>query len=422
MIHHLTRAAARLREPLLARRSLPGVRRAGRSSRSGIALLLVVSIVALLTVIVTEVVHTASVRIQLAAAQRDEAKAEALAQGGVQFYRLILVASKQLEGNPMVEAASQFIPGGLNADVLWQLVPSISTNVLRLLLVTGGDEDEAQEIDKNGGLTDEQLDESREGASLKKPFLDFDGDFVASVVDEDGRIFVGELPGTDLNTLQRSPQGILLRGLMLGEREEEYLRESNQDRWDLIGNLADWTDLDDNRLFQGGRESALYDRGDDPYQPKNGPFDTLEELRLVRGWENDEVWRRYGQHLTIYGSGKVNVNTAPQKVLRAVINAHCNPQLGDDAMNVVLDMVQAYRRTPIAMGGGFFRKAQDFTGFVQSWASCNLDQGLSNAVKTKSTVFRVSSKGIVGKSTVEIEVVFDFEKSRAGKVVYWRIR
>lgn len=415
-------AATRLRAALLRERSLPGVRRSGRSSRSGIALLLVVSIVALLTVIVTEVVHTASMRIQLAAAQRDEAKAEALAQGGVQFYRLILVASKQLEGNAMIEAFSQYIPGGINADVLWQLVPTVSTNVLRLLLVTDGDVDEAKAAERRGGLTDDQVDESREQSSLKKAFLDFDGDFIASVNDEDGRIYVGQLPGEDLATLQKSPQGILLRGLMLGETEEEYLRESNQERWELIGNLADWTDADDMRVYQGGRESALYDRGDDPYQPKNGPFDSVEEIRLVKGWERDEVWRRYGQHLTIYGQGKVNINTAPQKVVKAVINAHSPRELTDLELGVLLDMIQAYRSTPIAMGGGLFRKPQDFVQFVQSWSPLPLDAGMVNAIKTKSTIFRVRSKGIVGKSTVEIEVIFDFERSRVGKVLYWRIR
>lgn len=418
----------RLRQILLRERAVSHGRRdvrTGRSSRAGIAMLLVVSIVALLTVIVTEVVHTAGVRIQLAANQRDEAKAEALAQGGVHFYRLLLIASKQLEGSPMLSMLNDMLMSTgmvpVNADALWQLVPTVSTNMLRLLRVAGGDEEAALKAAKSG-ITDEQREASRETSRLKKPFLDFDGDFTASVVDEDSRIAVNALGSADLATLMRNPQALLLFGMMTGLREDDYLRAANIEKWELIGNLADWTDLDDNRVYQGGRESALYDKGDEPYLPKNGPYDTSEEIRLVDGWQSDEVWRRYGQHLTVYGTGRVNVNTAPNRVLRAVINAHCIPQLSEDSLGILIDFVQAFRRTPPTMGGGYFRQPQDFVQFVQANAPCSLDQNLANAIKTNSKVFRVTSKGQVGKATAEIEAVFDFDKNnRLGKVVYWRI-
>ena len=41
-------------------------------------------------------------------------------------------------------------------------------------------------------------------------------------------------------------------------------------------------------------------------------LDTLDEIRLVDGWHLDGVWERMGRHLTIYGGGKVNVNTVPE--------------------------------------------------------------------------------------------------------------
>ncbi len=83
-------------------------RRSGRRSRSGVALLLVITTVAMMTVLVTEIVHGAAIRLQLATNQRDEAQAEALAMGGVQFYRLLLIASKQLEGSGIIAMAAQF--------------------------------------------------------------------------------------------------------------------------------------------------------------------------------------------------------------------------------------------------------------------------------------------------------------------------
>lgn len=390
---------------------------------------MVVAVVAMLTVVVTEVVHTAGVRIQLAANQRDEAKAEALAAGGVQFYRLVLIASRQLEGSPMMKLLNDLLMGSglapINSDALWQLIPSVSTGVLRLVLAAGGDGDDAEKLAASGDLTQEQIDETRERGRLKKAFLDFDGDFASSVRDEDGRVFVGRLPGTDLPTLMQDHSARLLLGLMSSRAESDYLRERDLEAWELIGNLADWTDLDDNRVWRGGRETQLYERGpgDLTYLPKNGPFDTVEEIRLVEGWHTDEAWRRYGQHLTIYGSGRVNINTAPRKVLAALIRSHCQGQIGDDALEYLLDVIQTYLTTSPLLGGGSFTQPSTFVQFLTQNAPCPIDPAIETAIKTRSTVFRVTSKGQVGKATAEIEAVFDFERNnRLGRVMYWRIK
>ena len=90
--------------------------RRGRRSRSGVAMLLVITIVTLLTVVVTEVVHGAAMRIQLAGNQRDEAKAEALAMSGVQFYRLLLIASQQL-GSGFYNMLRTMLPEGMEAPI-----------------------------------------------------------------------------------------------------------------------------------------------------------------------------------------------------------------------------------------------------------------------------------------------------------------
>ena len=55
---------------------------------------------------VVDLSKTALIRIHLAGHQRDEAAAEALAEGGVQFYRLILVASNRLRKQPRSSAWS----------------------------------------------------------------------------------------------------------------------------------------------------------------------------------------------------------------------------------------------------------------------------------------------------------------------------
>ena len=54
----------------------------------------------------------------------------------------------------------------------------------------------------------------------------------------------------------------------------------------------------------GGDEDGLYNRLDDPYMTKNATFDTLEEIRLVAGW-NGELFEKYKDQLTIWSNGRI---------------------------------------------------------------------------------------------------------------------
>lgn len=394
--------------------------RVGRGSRGGMAMLLVVSIIALLSVLVTEVVFAASMRIQLAAAQRDEAKAEALAMGGVQFYRLLLIASKQMEGSPFLQMIAEYVPAAGNADTLWQLIPSLDSSLLRLLVAVGGSEKEAKSVQAAGGLTDQQIADTRTvQTSLRKALLDFDGDFVASVKDEERKIYVGRFNGTNIAELMMDPQAGMLAALMTGDEADELLKVQNLDRWELIGNLHDWTDPDNTRVWQGGNEDSLYQALEPPYLPKNAPFDTLDEIRLVDGWERDAIWEAFGQHVTIYGNGRVNVNTASRWVLEAILKRFIIPSPMD--VEFLLQRIQEFRNTPPAMGGGYFPNPQSFVSFVEMMAPGTVDPELVQAISVRSTVFRVRSVGDVGNASVTIEAVFDFNQSLQGKVVSWRV-
>jgi general secretion pathway protein K len=105
-------------------------------------------------------------------------------------------------------------------------------------------------------------------------------------------------------------------------------------RQDIVSALIDWWDYDTERtnfdpgaaaVTVGGAEDDLYQRLDDSYRAKNAPFDSLEEIRLVRG-VGDDFWATFIEEdrehpenrlVTIYGSGSVNPNEAPPQVLLA---------------------------------------------------------------------------------------------------------
>ena len=411
--HELTRARGAVRHRYY---------RVVRSSRAGVALLMAMSSILLMSVLVTEIVHGATVRMSLAGHHRDEAKAEALAMSGLQFYRMILMASKAVGRNPMIQSVSQYL--GINGDSLWQLLPRFNTGLIRMVFVSGGDMDEEEAASlQAAGLTDEQLAETRESrSSTKRNFLDFDGDFSAHVKDEARFIYVGGLQATDLGSLLMLHPVQQLQGMMNKEEHNQFFYDNNMDRVELIANLVDWTDPDDLRLFQGGYEESLYDNLENPYRPKNAAFDTREEIRLVDGWHLDGVWERFGRYLTIYGDGKVNVNTAPRPVLRGLLTAYADGYYAEAQIDLWLDLLSEYRGRPVSADGVYFNNAQGFVSFMGDIIGMPLREDITQAITTESEVFRVVSTGEVGDARVEMIAVYDFSQDPTGRVLHYRIR
>lgn len=393
-------------------------RRVGRSSRAGVALITVIAAITLMTVITTEIAYSATVRLKLAAHHRDEVAAEALAATGVNLYRLILMASKQIGRNPMIVEYGAML--GINADTLWGMVPFINTQMMRMIFVSDGDMDEATMARmESEGLSEDEREASREGRSN---FLNFDGDFSASIEDEARRVFVGNLKATSMAQLLEIHQVQELQGMMAAEEHHEFFLDNKLEKLELIANLVDWTDADDQRLYQGGDEIAPYDKLDFPYRPKNAPFDTIQEIRLVEGWHNDGVWERFGQYVTIYGGGKVNVNTADRAVLRGLMMAYMEGYTSEVYVDEVVNQIMAARSTPVILGGVHFSSGQHFSSWVESQVGAPLRDEINQAVTTESDTFRVMSVGEVGESRVEIMAIIDYSSEQTGQILYWGVR
>ena len=385
-----------------------------RDKRRGVALLLVATTLMFMTVLVTEISFSSRVRFLQAAHARDEVAAGALARTGVNMYQLILVGTKQVENNPMLKNAMNSM--GMGGVQLWQLMPNINTSLLRMIFVSGGDlESEDLEKLRDEGLDAETREASRESRFADRNFLDFDGDFLAEIVDEDSKVNIGLIGTFGTVPLMENPTAIQLFGLMSGEEHDQWFYDRNIDRWELISNLLDWVDRDTMRSgAQGGYEDDLYNNLESPYLSKNAPFETKAEIRLVEGWQ-DDVYDRYSEYFTLYGSGKINVNTASSEVLVGLFKAYVSPSPTDFQCDVLLQELAEYR-----MMGASFGKSKDFTNWL-SGQGVNVEPAMRKAIGTKSTVFTVKSIGMVGDATQRLTVVMDFAKSKEGKIVFWRV-
>ena len=118
----------------------------------------------------------------------------------------------------------------------------------------------------------------------------------------------------------------------------------------LTDTIQDWRDTDPLVRLHGA-ESDYYQGLPVPYPAKDGPFDSLDELLLIRGVTPALFYGKEGpalqQLFTVYsnGSGAVNLLTANPLVLRAV--------LGVDA-DAARDLVQRRAEATGANLGGLF--------------------------------------------------------------------
>jgi general secretion pathway protein K len=131
--------------------------------------------------------------------------------------------------------------------------------------------------------------------------LQFPGGFVAVVAEDEG----GKI---NLNRATEATLVSLFAALGFTPEQVAIMADS----------VADWRSGGEQpRLY--GAKSAYYLGLDPPYVSRDGPFESVEELGWVRGFEANPMIRHLGEYLTVQSVGPaVNVNTAPLPVLEAM--------------------------------------------------------------------------------------------------------
>jgi general secretion pathway protein K len=148
--------------------------------------------------------------------------------------------------------------------------------------------------------------------------LRVDGTLYAGTIEKSGYTFritdeSGKIP---LNALTDT-SGILLKNLLTN------LGYQPQEADTVVDSVLDWRDQDELHRLSGA-ESDYYMSLPNPYKAKNGKFDTLEELLLVKGVTPAMLYgdgKRKGiiDFLTVYSNtNAININAAPKEVLAAI--------------------------------------------------------------------------------------------------------
>ncbi len=135
--------------------------------------------------------------------------------------------------------------------------------------------------------------------SIYKDIKVGEGEFSLNIVDEERKVNINT---AGLDVLKR-----LFR---------EVLSIDDASSEEIASAIIDWRDADSVSLALGA-ENNYYSTLKYPYPCKDARFDILDELLLVRG-VTATIYNSVKDHLTIYGQGQVNINTAESIVLKSL--------------------------------------------------------------------------------------------------------
>jgi len=174
--------------------------------------------------------------------------------------------------------------------------------------------------------------------------------------------------------------------------------------------VLDWLDNDESPRV-GGAESSYYLALPNPYKSKNDLFDTVEELRLVRG-VTPEVFDKLRPFVTVYSSGRVNINTAPKEILMALSAGQGETNLGEIDEKTADAIITSRQDKP-------FRSSATLKSDLAAVSPVlgNIYGTIfKNLIDIQSTNFHVRATGDVFGTVRTIDTV----GARAGNVILWR--
>lgn len=185
---------------------------------------------------------------------------------------------------------------------------------------------------------------------------------------------------------------------------------------ELSASIIDWRDSDSELSIPLGSAEDAYYRGlRYPYEAKDGGFEVLDELLLVKGMSN-EIFEKLKDYVTIYGSGKVNINTASKVVLMAL-------GFSEDIADEILSFRYGDSETADPDRGGVFESSSDIVPKISqlyhlspqelTQVSAIAEQMLAAA--SDNFMVKSAARMLRGKNSSEITCVID----RKGKILYW---
>jgi general secretion pathway protein K len=404
-----------------------------RRRERGVAMLLVITSIAILTAVAVDFQYNASVDLQMAANARDELRAEYMARSAVNVSRLLLTFQKQVDSqsNLAGNLLSQLGMGaGASLNIrLWEIVP-VDCGLLTMLLGGGAQ-----------ATTPESPAFGKDGEKALPLFGDYAGCFSAQIQDEESKLnlnrlnmgsVTGQAPMQQARAMLNDP-----RFSFLFDKTDANGVKMNPD--DVLIALHDWIDERDTQAtlnLTGSGDPFPDGFGDENrnysskyahrYTTKNAAFDTLDELYQVDG-VSDLFMAAFRDRVTVYPDKNkllnINTNDPIQQYINIVTVAanENDPKLRDN-LTIQLIMQEISMSRMFSFMG---MSAMQFINIVERNGITVKPDIKSGGVKNnrwitdKSETFTIKATGQAGRVEKTITAVVRYDQG-LGKVLYFR--
>lgn len=372
MVAALARAAADREDPVKCKQVL--------NNERGVALLIAMFAMMLLTFIAIEVSYDTTVDYVVASQQVNRIKAHYAAKAGVDISLLRIMLYKQVVsqfGDQLAQAGA----GKQMLDIIWSF-PFMWPPTGLYSNTKGSTSVEKEMVQK-------VVKDSMMSAS-----------YTATISPEGGRMDINDL-GSPSDGLKKKMMAQVVK-IFLSEVEHN---EAFADKYrgykfeELVNNIADYID-EDMQGSGGGDEKIPYrDWEDKDYEmPPNRPLRTVDELHMVAGM-NDDFYNVLAPRVTVFGTKGVNVNYADKDTLMAL-----DPSMNEEAIRKIMERRNDPKQSP-------FQDAKDFLGFVQGFGvnSKAIEQSGIPLLFDQEFNFRIVSTGLAANVKREITAItYDF--------------
>ncbi|HEX7662966.1 MAG TPA: type II secretion system protein GspK [Polyangiaceae bacterium] len=332
-----------------------------RAKERGVALIMVLGAIAVLTVMLADFQDETSTELSAAISDRDTVQAEFAAKSAINLTRLLLATEPTIRA--VITPLFAFLGKKPPQLPVWEFTDRF--------LGPFNDKEASKSFASDLGM------DLNNGKNLGLP----EGEhFDLDVVDEDAKIDLNLGASNDIAHIREAQELMALMAPIQYNPlfEKPDARGTVHDRLTICAAIIDWADTDE-QLFNcnvqangqqsGGVEDAYYQLLPKPYRRKNAPFDSFEEVHMVRGMSED-FWSTFvdpepdkpeKRVMTVWGQGAINVNTANAQTLYGAVCA------GAPTADICIDPIQASMflsavtmARGITMGAPLFGSSQDF--------------------------------------------------------------
>ncbi|MFZ9519329.1 MAG: general secretion pathway protein GspK [Silvanigrellaceae bacterium] len=356
-----------------------------RKNERGMALIFVLSLVGVIIAVMGEVFFQAQITVRSSVGEQDRMRAESAALTGAQFALFLISLESQVNDvadNPNLPAAVSSQLSAIPALVKSQLGGKNLSELLNGYPIGAQGLDEIKDLSKIN--ISSSLDEG-----LLAALQNIQGYFVIDVANESTKF--------NLNLFSYQPATdvafeALIR-MFSTARESRWLEEKGFSPKRLAANVKDYIDRDKIDSADAGDELSQY--GDGPGRvsgrPKNASLESLEELRKIPGFNDDEIYNVFLPYLTIWpvapkDSKLMDVNFAKIELLSALVTPP-----GRELEDTIVDKIEDRRAE-----GSSISKPQELDDLIPTQDRMTKEIR-SRILGWKTQLYRINVRGVSGK-------------------------